>query len=142
MAAKYIITHSSKLEDLKTSPPVKLHRCPTTMIHQVFNIFTAYSETYSAASISDSLIAISQMVAAFPAGYLCDVFRRDSVLKAGAVLGLAAGTILATVLLLRLPIWTLFLAMASLGSYSGFQGPPIESIFADSVSLGERCERR
>ena len=78
------------------------------------------------------------MATALPSGYLCDVYRRDSILKAAALLGACAAAALAAALLLRLPIWAVVAAMSGLGAYGGFYSPPIESIFADSVSTGQR----
>ena len=66
------------------------------------------------------------------------VHRRDTMLRNAAAVGAAAGAALAAVLILRLPVWTVFTAMAGLGAYRGLYNPPLESIFADSIVTGQR----
>ena len=61
------------------------------------------------------------------------------MLRFAAAIGAAAGAALAAVLVLRLPVWAVFTAMAGLGAYRGLYNPPLESIFADSIVTGERC---
>lgn len=80
-----------------------------------------------------------QMVAAVPAGWLADAYRRDRVLKAAAAIGAVAGASLAIALLYQLPIGVLFGACALLGSYTGFNNAPLEALFADCIPRGKRC---
>jgi hypothetical protein len=61
------------------------------------------------------------------------------MLRFAAAVGAAAGAALAAVLVLRLPVWAVFTAMAGLGAYRGLYNPPLESIFADSIVTGQRC---
>ena len=64
--------------------------------------------------------------------------RRDTMLRVAAGVGATAGAALAAVLVLRLPVWAVFVAMAGLGAYRGLYNPPLESIFADSIVTGQR----
>ena len=66
--------------------------------------------------------------------------RRDTMLRVAAAIGAIGGATLAAVLVFRLPIWAVFAAMAGLGAYRGIYNPPLESIFADSIVTGQRCE--
>ena len=84
------------------------------------------------------MILIMQMVAALPAGWLADKYRRDRILKGAAVLGALAGTSLAITLLNQLPVKALFGACALLGSYTGFNNAPLEALFADCIPRGKR----
>ncbi|MCJ1241957.1 hypothetical protein MMC14_009964 [Varicellaria rhodocarpa] len=76
-------------------------------------------------------------MAALPAGWLADKYRRDCILR-GAVIGTVAGITLTLALLFRLPIEALFGACALLGTYTGFNNAPLEALFADCIPLGKR----
>ena len=78
------------------------------------------------------------MLAALPAGWLADKYRRDRVLKVAAVIGTLAGASLAVALVDALPIQALFGAMALLGCYTGFNNAPLEALFADCIPRGKR----
>ena len=56
-----------------------------------------------------------------------------------AAIGLVAGLTLAYCLFFSAPVWAFMVAMGLVGAYKGFNNPPIESIFADSVQRGKRC---
>ena len=56
-----------------------------------------------------------QLASAVPAGWVADTWRRDYVLRGAAGIGAAAGALLAATLVLRWPIWMLFVAMSLLG---------------------------
>lgn len=79
-----------------------------------------------------------QMLAALPAGWLADQYRRDFVLKGAAALGMVAAATLAIALLYQLPVQSLFGACALLGIYTGFNNAPFEALFADCIQRGKR----
>lgn len=81
---------------------------------------------------------VVQMLTALPTGVLADRHRRDTMLRAGAAVGAAAGGVLAAALLLRPTVWVLGLAMALLGCYRGVYSAALEAIFADSIAQGRR----
>ena len=78
------------------------------------------------------------MLAALPAGWLADRYRRDYVLKGAAALGAMAAVTLAATLLYQLPVQSLFGACALLGVYTGFNNAPLEALFADCIQRGKR----
>ena len=78
------------------------------------------------------------MLAALPAGWLADNYRRDYVLKGAAVLGTVAAATMVIALLYQLPVPSLFGACALLGMYTGFNNAPLEALFADCISRGKR----
>ena len=78
------------------------------------------------------------MLAALPAGWLADKYRRDYILKGAAALGTLAAAILAIALLYQLPVQALFGACALLGIYTGFNNAPLEALFADCIPRGKR----
>ena len=81
------------------------------------------------------------MVAALPAGWLADNYRRDYILKGAAALGKVAGATLALTLLNKLPVAYLCVACGLLGSYTGFNNAPLEALFADCAPRGKRSVR-
>lgn len=84
---------------------------------------------------------IAMMVAALPAGWLADRYRRDVILRVGAGLGAAAGLVLALALAVRPTVWMLGASMALLGVYRGTTSAALEALFADSVPPGQRWVR-
>ncbi len=84
------------------------------------------------------LNGIAQLVAALPAGFLADRHRRDTLLRAGALVGAAAGGLLAAALAWRPTVPMLAAASALLGCYSGTYNAALEALFADSVPPGRR----
>ena len=91
-----------------------------------------------APSYAESPSLCPQMLAALPAGWLADKYRRDRVLKVAAVIGTLAGVSLAVTLVDALPIQALFGSMALLGCYTGFNNAPLEALFADCIPRGKR----
>lgn len=81
------------------------------------------------------------MLAALPAGWLADKYRRDYVLRGAAALGTVAAATLAAALLYDLPVQALFAACALLGVYTGFNNAPLEALFADCIPRGKRQAR-
>ena len=109
------------------------------------NLHASYIGTASSWPVSGDLAANQlaqpcclQMVAALPAGWLADKYRRDRILKAAAVLGALAGVGLAVTLVDALPIKALFAATALLGCYTGFNNAPLEALFSDCIPRGRR----
>uniref|UniRef100_A0A1D1ZV67 Major facilitator superfamily (MFS) profile domain-containing protein n=1 Tax=Auxenochlorella protothecoides TaxID=3075 RepID=A0A1D1ZV67_AUXPR len=94
------------------------------------------SRRTSTVGIIQGINGISQLAAAVPAGYLCDILRRDMVLRSGAVLGLLAAGTLATTMSLAPTIVNLAACAGLLGIYRGIHSVAMESIFADSVEAG------
>lgn len=78
------------------------------------------------------------MLAALPAGWLADNYKRHYVLKGAAALGAVAAITLAIALLYQLPVQSLFAACALLGIYTGFNNAPFEALFADCIQRGRR----
>ncbi|KAL3153180.1 hypothetical protein ABBQ38_011931 [Trebouxia sp. C0009 RCD-2024] len=83
------------------------------------------------------ITGIAQMLAALPAGWLADKYRRDYVLKGAAALGTVAAATLAVALLYDLPVQALFAACALLGVYTGLNNAPLEALFADCIPRGK-----
>jgi len=79
---------------------------------------------------------IMQLVAAIPAGYVADIWRRDSVLRAGSLFGLAGGIALAWGVARDQTAVAVAAAMALLGTYRGIYNSALEALFADSVETG------
>lgn len=80
-----------------------------------------------------------QLLVAVPTGILCDVFRRDQMLRVAAFLGLLAGLVLALVMVSpTIHLGYLGVAAVLLGCYRGMYSVALESIFADSVEAGRR----
>lgn len=78
----------------------------------------------------------AQLLFAGPAGWLADRWRRDRVLLWSAVIGALASAGLAAAVSTRAPLWTMCIAMAGMGAYTGASNPASESLFADSVQTG------
>ena len=78
------------------------------------------------------------MLAALPAGWLADKYRRDHILKGAAAIGAVAAATMALALLYQLPTGALFGACALLGTYTGFNNAPLEALFADCIPHGKR----
>lgn len=86
---------------------------------------------------------LAQMAAALPAGWLADRHRRDTLLRAGAGVGAAAGAVLAAALVLRPDaVWALAAASILLGCYRGVYSAALEALFADSIEPGRRWAGR
>ena len=78
------------------------------------------------------------MIAALPAGWLADKYRRDRILKVAAVLGALSGVGLSVTLVDALPMKALFAATALMGCYTGFNNAPLEALFSDCIPRGRR----
>ncbi|OQS05022.1 Major Facilitator Superfamily (MFS) [Thraustotheca clavata] len=81
---------------------------------------------------------VVQMIAAVPGGYACDHFRRDTVLKVSAVLGL--GCIIMSLVAFGIGHLNLiYVTFGCWGLFCALQRPALEALFADSVPNGERA---
>lgn len=78
----------------------------------------------------------AQLLLAGPAGWLADRWRRDRVLLLSAIIGALASAALAFAEVTGAALWTMAVAMAGLGAYTGASNPASESLFADSVQTG------
>ena len=59
---------------------------------------------------------ICQLLAAMPSGFLADKYRRDTMLRVGSVIGLAAGLTLAAAVYTE-TLYLLIVSMALVGVY-------------------------
>ena len=64
----------------------------------------------------------------------------SGMLQVAALVGCAAAGTLAVTLIWHLPTAALFVSMGLLGAYRGSNNPPLESLWADSVPRGARCQ--
>lgn len=84
-----------------------------------------------------SIMGMVQLLSSFPTGFLADHYRRDSMLKVAAVVGMVAAVITLGALkqesehLLRL-------ALAAWGIFWGITNTALTALFADSVPKGAR----
>eukprot|EP00894_Picocystis_sp_ML_P005006 jgi/Pico_ML_1/55523/g1197.t1 len=97
--------------------------------------------------LTSGVQGICRLLAAFPAGYLADKCRRDRILRVSGVLGIAGTALLMSVLLeihyrqeTKLGYKALCLAVGVMGVFMGMNNPPMESLFADSIPLGNRTK--
>ncbi|GLD97971.1 hypothetical protein PINS_up006668 [Pythium insidiosum] len=80
---------------------------------------------------------ISQLLFSFPAGYLADKTRRDTILKVSGAIGLFS-TLLTFVAVEQTSLSLLYVAFALWGFFAAFQDPAMEALFADSIPHGQR----
>ncbi|EQC33405.1 hypothetical protein SDRG_08920 [Saprolegnia diclina VS20] len=137
-ARKYLATaeHNVKLAFLFT---ITFWSCRSIIFQQVLSgyvyVLTGSNEPVG---MVKGIQGVVQMVAAIPGGYACDHFRRDTVLKVSAVLGLvciamsmvAFGIGHLNLIYITFGFWGLFCAL---------QRPALEALFADSIPNGERA---
>lgn len=95
--------------------------------------------TCGVAAGPDALPGLPQLLAAVPAGICADRYRRDTMLRVAASIGLVAGLTLAAAVYFQASVWVFVVAMGLIGTYKGVNNVGIESIFADSVQTGKRC---
>jgi MFS family permease len=80
---------------------------------------------------------IIMVILALPVGWLTDRYSKSSLLRAGGVAGLASSAVLFAALVFdSMPL--LYAAAALNGVFSAVVGPPLNSLFADSVPSGKR----
>jgi MFS family permease len=80
---------------------------------------------------------LTQLALAVPVGVVTDRVPRHVVLRASGVAGLASSAVLFVALALdSMPV--LYAASALAGVYAALVGPPLASIFADSIPSGQR----
>ncbi|MHA1441725.1 MAG: MFS transporter [Candidatus Heimdallarchaeota archaeon] len=84
--------------------------------------------------VTSAASGLTMTLFVFPAGYLADRFRRDIILKASTVIGIAA----VLFLIFGQSITFILISMLLLGLFNAFVRPSIESIFADSIHSGYR----
>ncbi|OQR83831.1 Major Facilitator Superfamily (MFS) [Achlya hypogyna] len=137
-ARKYLATaeHNVKLAFVFT---ITFWSCRSIIFQQVLSgyvyVLTGSNEPVG---MVKGIQGVVQMVAAVPGGYACDHFRRDTVLKVSAVLGLvciamsmvAFGIGHLNLIYITFGFWGLFCAL---------QRPALEALFADSIPNGERA---
>lgn len=90
---------------------------------------------------------ICRLLVAFPSGYFSDKHRRDSILKCSGIVGILGAVYLIMALLEvhyrengKQDYMELCMAVGIMGMFMGMNNPPMESLFADSVPLGERTK--
>jgi MFS family permease len=83
-------------------------------------------------------MGISQLIISFPAGFLADKYRRDTILKLSSVIGVVA--ILATLVALhRESFFWLLVSLSVWGLYWGCAQTSVTALFADSIPDGQRA---
>ncbi|KAJ0397119.1 hypothetical protein P43SY_009401 [Pythium insidiosum] len=80
---------------------------------------------------------ISQLIFSFPAGYMADKTRRDTILKVSGAIGLFS-TLLTFVAVEQTSLTLLYVAFALWGLFAAFRDPAMEALFADSIPHGQR----
>ena len=98
-----------------------------------------WAKSNTVVGLAQGLNGVLQLLVALPAGVAADKARRDTTLRFGALLGLAAVAVLAAGVILDAPRFAiLFSAMGLLGAYKGGTSPVVETVFADATPKGRR----
>ena len=84
-----------------------------------------------------AVMGLMQLFCSIPAGILADKYRRDSLLKVAAVVGVAAVGI-TLVALYYSSYERLILALAAWGAFWGVANTSLSALFADSIPDGQR----
>ncbi len=85
------------------------------------------------------IMGVSQLITSFPAGYLADRYRRDTLLKSSAIVGIL-GVIL-TIIAAKLEDFVfLGIALSFWGLFWGISNTAISALFADSIYDGNRSK--
>lgn len=83
-------------------------------------------------------MGITQLLVSFPAGFLADKYRRDTILKVSSVIGVAA--ILTTMVALHYgSFYWLLTSLSVWGVYWGCAQTAVQALFADSIPDGQRA---
>lgn len=85
------------------------------------------------------IMGVSQLVSSFPSGVLADKYRRDTILKLSAIVGVIAA-ISTTVAARDKSYSVLAVALSIWGLYQGASGTSISALFADSMMDGDRSK--
>jgi MFS family permease len=97
--------------------------------------FLGLSQT-AVLGITSAVRGMTMLLFLFPAGFLADKFRRDTILKITALIGFAALGLIA----FGNSFTTIFISLVLLGLFSSFLVPSFEAIFADSIPSGYRSK--
>ncbi|NHJ85752.1 MAG: MFS transporter [Asgard group archaeon] len=84
--------------------------------------------------LTSAASGITMTLFVFPAGFLADRFRRDTILKIAGVFGLTSLAFLA----FGNSFVYIFVSLFLFGIFNAFTNPSIQAIFADSVTSGYR----
>jgi len=83
------------------------------------------------------IAGLTMVIFALPIGWLTDRFPRDVILRISAWAGIISSIVLFLALIYN-NMYILYAASALNGLYSAIAGPPLASIFADSIPSGQR----
>jgi MFS family permease len=102
-------------------------------------VFLVKSKDYRAVGFITAVMGVSQLLTSFPAGYYSDRFRRDTLLKGAAVVGVTAvgATLYAC---WRGDYAALVAGLAVWGCYWGISNTSMSALFADSIPQGQRSK--
>jgi MFS family permease len=102
-------------------------------------VFLVKAKDYRAVGFITAVMGLAQLLTSFPSGYLVDRFRRDTMLKGAAVVGLVAvgATLFAC---WRGDYAALVVSLAVWGCYWGISNTSMSALFADSIPHGQRSK--
>ncbi len=84
-----------------------------------------------------AIMGLAQLLSSFPAGYLADKYRRDTMLRISSVIGFIAATSTAIAAYVE-QFWVLTFALALWGVFWGISYTSVSAMFADSIPDGDR----
>lgn len=102
-------------------------------------VFLLRQEDFRAVGFMTAVMGLAQLFTSFPAGYLADRYRRDTMLRVASVVALAA---IAAILYAAYTsdYRALVVGLAIWGSYWGISNTAMSAIFADSIPTGQRSK--
>ena len=101
------------------------------------------SNSNTSVGFAEGLQGMANVVVALPAGYLADRYSRSAILRVSSVLGLLSSGFFTVALFAGTSAETEYkLAAAALvlvGMFNGTRSSPLESLYADSVTVDQRA---
>jgi MFS family permease len=102
-------------------------------------VYLLKSDNPEFVGILTGIMGVCQLVTSFPAGFLADKYRRDTILKIGSVFGIIAS--LLTIAASKAKDFVfLSVALAFWGLFWGVTNPSVSALFAGSMTDGERSK--
>jgi len=86
-----------------------------------------------------SSMGLLQLISSFPGGYLADKYRRDTVLKWSAVVGIIAAALIISAVVTK-NFYFLLAAFSTMGIYWGLTTTSISALYADSLADKQRAK--
>ena len=86
-----------------------------------------------------SFMGLAQLAASFPSGYLSDKYRRDTVIRCSAVVGIVSIALVVSSIALK-NLYFIAGAFAVVGTYWGLTTTSISALFADSLLEEDRSK--